>query len=125
MLEREQNTPDGSMVAKSDSPFNSSPYSRSKTFTSSDFPTTPSPTRSTRKSFPSSGDGTIITPRRLLREQSVIQRRLRQWIEESLNIKFEEKKIESNPNVLESPQKKLKEESSAFYYNLESGVILW
>jgi len=61
------------------------------------------------------------TPRRVLRELIGSEKVLRQWIEQSLELEFKEKVVEASHS---SPMKKMKEESSSFYYNLESGVIL-
>jgi hypothetical protein len=69
----------------------------------------------------------ILTPR-TQNDQYETEQRLRTWIEESLNIKFEERHGEK-PSKLSSlsknPHKLQKEESSMFYYNLESGYVLW
>jgi hypothetical protein len=87
--------------------------------------TSPAPSPPVSRGRKSTGsESGLVTPRRLQREQSVIEKRLRVWIEESLGIKFEERKTADTSAIPESSMKLSKEESRAFYYNLESGVIL-
>jgi hypothetical protein len=67
----------------------------------------------------------MVTPRRLTKEQSLTEKRLRLWIEESLDLKFIQPPRPSEQKSTDSPLKKAKEESTDFYFNLESGVLLW
>ncbi len=66
----------------------------------------------------------ILTPR-TRNDQYETEKRLRTWIEESLELRFEEKNQEKQSTIPKSAIKKQREESSMFYYNLESGYILW
>ena len=66
----------------------------------------------------------ILTPR-TRNDQHETEKRLRAWVEESLGLKFEEKNHDKQTTVPKSAIKKQREESSMFYYNLESGYILW
>ncbi|KAL0478906.1 hypothetical protein AKO1_007808 [Acrasis kona] len=61
-----------------------------------------------------------MTSRRLLRELSSNEKKIRSWIEDALEVEFKDRP----DTVHKSATKKMKEESNAFYHNLESGVIL-